>query len=147
MQFGLFANFENPAQNAWSPARALAESVENVRHAETLGYSEAWITEHHFNPFSVSAAIFPLLAHLAGVTSSIRLGSAAVLLPMLNLVAAGYGVAIVPEAMKTLAPPGVTYVPLRDGEGHTSSALVLPQSPTPLAQKFAALVLNSPPVP
>lgn len=86
MQFGLFANFENPAQNAWSPARALAESVENVRHAETLGYSEAWITEHHFNPFSVSAAIFPLLAHLAGVTSSIRLGSAAVLLPMHNLV-------------------------------------------------------------
>lgn len=66
---------------------------------------------------------------------------------MLNLVAAGYGVAIVPEAMKTLAPPGVAYVPLRDGEGHTTSALVLPQSPTPLAQKFAALVLNSPPEP
>lgn len=66
---------------------------------------------------------------------------------MLNLVAAGYGVAIVPEAMKTLAPPGVAYVPLRDGEGHTTSALVLPQFPTPLAQKFAALVLNPPPVP
>lgn len=82
MRFGLFANFENPAANGWHTARALAESVATVRHAEALGYAEAWLTEHHFNPFSVSASIFPLLAHLAGVTSTIRLGTAAVLLPM-----------------------------------------------------------------
>lgn len=53
-----------------------------VQHAERLGFDEAWVTEHHFNRFSVSASISPLLAHLAGVTSTIRLGSAAVLLPM-----------------------------------------------------------------
>jgi alkanesulfonate monooxygenase SsuD/methylene tetrahydromethanopterin reductase-like flavin-dependent oxidoreductase (luciferase family) len=56
--------------------------VATVQHAERLGFDEAWVTEYHFNRFSVSASISPLLAHLAGVTSTIRLGSAAVLLPM-----------------------------------------------------------------
>lgn len=64
---------------------------------------------------------------------------------MLNLVAAGYGVAIVPEGMTSLVPQGVTYVPLRDADGQGASALVLPQTPTPLAQKFAAMVMNPPP--
>lgn len=64
---------------------------------------------------------------------------------MLHLVAAGYGVAIVPEGMTSLVPPGVTYLPLSDADGQGSSALILPQTPTPLAQKFAALVMNPPP--
>lgn len=79
LTFGLFANFENPDGDS---RRALKESVATVQHAERLGFDEAWVTEHHFNRFSVSASIFTLLAHLAGVTSAIRLGTAAVLLPM-----------------------------------------------------------------
>lgn len=79
LTFGLFANFENPGSDS---RRALQETVATVQHAERLGLAEVWITEHHFNRFSVSASIFPLLAHLAGVTSTIRLGTAAVLLPM-----------------------------------------------------------------
>jgi alkanesulfonate monooxygenase SsuD/methylene tetrahydromethanopterin reductase-like flavin-dependent oxidoreductase (luciferase family) len=78
MRFALFANFENPFGDA---ARALAESVAGVCLAEELGFDEAWITEHHFNRFSVSASIFPLLAFLAARTQRIRLGSGAVLLP------------------------------------------------------------------
>jgi len=77
--FGLFANFENPTGDS---RRALLETVATIQHAERLGLAEAWITEHHFNRFSVSSSTFPLLAHLAGVTSTIRLGTAAVLLPM-----------------------------------------------------------------
>ena len=76
--YALFANFENPFEDT---ARALRESVETVVHAERLGFEQAWITEHHFNAFSVSASIFPLLAHLAGRTTRIGLGAAAVLLP------------------------------------------------------------------
>lgn len=77
-EFALFANFENPFGDT---ARALRESVETVVHAEALGFEQAWLTEHHFNAFSVSASIFPLLAHLAARTSRIRLGAGAVLLP------------------------------------------------------------------
>lgn len=77
--FGLFANFENPTSNS---RLALQETVLTVQHAERLGFTEVWLTEHHFNRFSVSASIFALLAYLAGMTSTIRLGTAAVLLPM-----------------------------------------------------------------
>lgn len=83
MRFGLFANFENP--DGGFCAEALRESILTVQHAERLGFAEAWITEHHFNPFSVSAAIFPLLSYLAAATSTIKLGSAAVLLPMRDI--------------------------------------------------------------
>jgi alkanesulfonate monooxygenase SsuD/methylene tetrahydromethanopterin reductase-like flavin-dependent oxidoreductase (luciferase family) len=78
MSFALFANVENSFDN---PARALAETTVTVELAEALGFEEAWITEHHFNRFSISASIFPLLGWLAGRTRRIRLGSAAVLLP------------------------------------------------------------------
>jgi alkanesulfonate monooxygenase SsuD/methylene tetrahydromethanopterin reductase-like flavin-dependent oxidoreductase (luciferase family) len=77
-EYALFANFENPFGDT---ARAFRESVETVVHAEDLGFEQVWLTEHHFNAFSVSASIFPLLAHLAAKTSRIQLGAGAVLLP------------------------------------------------------------------
>lgn len=77
-EFALFANFENPFGDT---ARAFRESVDTIVHAEALGYEQVWLTEHHFNAFSVSASILPLLAHLAAKTSRIRLGAGAVLLP------------------------------------------------------------------
>jgi alkanesulfonate monooxygenase SsuD/methylene tetrahydromethanopterin reductase-like flavin-dependent oxidoreductase (luciferase family) len=77
-EFALFANFENPFGDT---ARAFRESVDTVVHAEQLGFEQVWLTEHHFNAFSVSASIFPLLAHLAARTSRIQLGAGAVLLP------------------------------------------------------------------
>jgi len=76
--YALFANFENPFGDS---ARAFRESVDTVVHAESLGFEQVWVTEHHFNAFSVSASIFPLLAHLAAKTSRIQLGAGAVLLP------------------------------------------------------------------
>lgn len=77
-RFALFANFENPMGDT---RRALLESVHTVCHAEALGYEEVWLTEHHFNPFSVSAALFSLLSYLAARTRSIGLGAGALLLP------------------------------------------------------------------
>lgn len=77
-EYALFANFENPFGDT---ARAFRESVDTVVHAEALGFEQVWLTEHHFNAFSVSASIFPLLAHLAAKTSRIQLGAGAVLLP------------------------------------------------------------------
>ncbi len=76
--FALFANFENPFGDT---RRAFHESVATVVMAEHLDFDQVWLTEHHFNAFSVSASIFPLLAHLAGRTRRIGLGAAAVLLP------------------------------------------------------------------
>lgn len=59
---------------------------------------------------------------------------------MMNLVASGFGVAVIPERMKTLAAEGIAYVPLDDEDAEAQSALVLPIAPTPLAQRFADLL-------
>ncbi|MDE2440823.1 MAG: LysR family transcriptional regulator [Betaproteobacteria bacterium] len=62
---------------------------------------------------------------------------------MLNLVAAGLGIAVIPERMRTLDMTGIAFRPLHDPEAIALSALVLPQRPTPLAQSFADLMTQA----
>ena len=83
MKTGLFCNYENHHHDAH---RAIEEQVTLVKHAESLGFEEAWVSEHHFNEFNLTPSILLLMAHLAALTSTIRLGSAAVLLPFHNLI-------------------------------------------------------------
>ncbi len=56
---------------------------------------------------------------------------------MLNLVAAGFGIAVVPAAMASLATPGVHFVPLADADALAGAALLLPPRPSALAAAFA----------
>lgn len=58
---------------------------------------------------------------------------------MLNLVAAGSGIAIVPQCMTGLRIEGVAFIPLSDGDALSACALVLPQEPTVLARTFAGI--------
>lgn len=58
---------------------------------------------------------------------------------MLNLVGAGFGIAVVPESMIKNGPPGVTYKPLTDADAITSGALVLPLESASLAQRFVEI--------
>jgi len=57
---------------------------------------------------------------------------------MLQLVAAGFGIAIVPASMAALGAPGVAFRPLADADTRTQAALFLPLHPSPLAEAFAA---------
>lgn len=59
---------------------------------------------------------------------------------MLNLVAAGHGIAIVPERMASLGIEGVDFVTISDDDAKSVCALVLPFEPTVLARAFASLV-------
>ncbi|AFZ27501.1 flavin-dependent oxidoreductase, F420-dependent methylene-tetrahydromethanopterin reductase [Cylindrospermum stagnale PCC 7417] len=81
MKTGLFCNYENHHEDA---RRAIFEQVALVKQAETLGFEQAWVSEHHFSESNLSPSMLLLMAHLAGVTSTIRLGTAAVLLPFHN---------------------------------------------------------------
>jgi alkanesulfonate monooxygenase SsuD/methylene tetrahydromethanopterin reductase-like flavin-dependent oxidoreductase (luciferase family) len=49
--------------------------------AEELGYDAVWVVEHHFSDYSLCPDNLLLLSHLAGRTSRIKLGTAAVILP------------------------------------------------------------------
>src|SRR6185369_6520921 len=56
---------------------------------------------------------------------------------MLNLVAAGHGIAVIPERMTTIETAGLVYRPLDDADAEARSALALPLEPSVLARRFA----------
>jgi luciferase family oxidoreductase group 1 len=60
---------------------ALANSLDLARHAERLGYKRLWLAEHHNMTGIASAATAVVIAHIAGGTSTIRVGAGGVMLP------------------------------------------------------------------
>lgn len=70
-----------PVATGSTPGDALRNSLDLVRHAERLGYRRHWVAEHHNMPGIASSAPAVLIAHLASVTSTIRVGSGGVMLP------------------------------------------------------------------
>jgi luciferase family oxidoreductase group 1 len=64
-----------------STADALAGATEVARAADRLGYERFWVAEHHNMPSVASTSPPVLMAHLAGATERIRIGSGGVMLP------------------------------------------------------------------
>ena len=62
-------------------ADALRRSLDLARHAERWGYARFWLAEHHNMPGIASAATAVAIAHVAGGTSTIRVGSGGIMLP------------------------------------------------------------------
>lgn len=62
-------------------AQAFVHMRELARHAERLGYRRYWLAEHHNMPGIASAATAVLIGHVAGATSTIRVGAGGVMLP------------------------------------------------------------------
>jgi luciferase family oxidoreductase group 1 len=70
-----------PIGSGSTPTAALAASTALVRRAEELGFRRYWVAEHHAMPGIGSSSPAVLIAHLAGATSRIRVGSGGVMLP------------------------------------------------------------------
>ncbi|MBC8077196.1 MAG: MsnO8 family LLM class oxidoreductase, partial [Chloroflexales bacterium] len=62
-------------------AAALADTTTLARRAEAFGYTRFWVAEHHNMPNVASTTPAVLIAHLAGATTTIRVGSGGVMLP------------------------------------------------------------------
>lgn len=56
-------------------------TVDLAQHAERWGFKRYWMAEHHNMPGIASSATSILIGHVAGNTSSIRVGSGGVMLP------------------------------------------------------------------
>ncbi|MGE3536403.1 MAG: LLM class flavin-dependent oxidoreductase [Candidatus Tectimicrobiota bacterium] len=82
MKFGLFQSVQLPEPG--SQVKYYREALEQVRHAEQLGYTSVWFTEHHFSRHGIVPSSLAVLAYLAGVTRTIRLGTAVSVLPFHN---------------------------------------------------------------
>ena len=52
-----------------------------AQHAERWGYTRYWLAEHHNMPGIASAATAVLIGHVAGATSTIRVGAGGIMLP------------------------------------------------------------------
>lgn len=61
--------------------QALQQSVTLAQHAEAWGYARYWTSEHHDMAELASASPEVLLSHIGARTTTIQLGSGAVLLP------------------------------------------------------------------
>lgn len=71
----------SPITEGGDAGRALRNTLDLARHAESLGFKRYWLAEHHNMPGVASAATAVVIAHVAAGTSSIRLGSGGIMLP------------------------------------------------------------------
>tara|TARA_R110002051_G_scaffold2348_8_gene12391 strand:- start:9190 stop:10200 length:1011 start_codon:yes stop_codon:yes gene_type:complete len=71
----------SPVPAGSTPAQALANTVDLARHTEALGYHRYWMAEHHNMTGIASAATSILIGHVAGATSTIRVGAGGIMLP------------------------------------------------------------------
>src|SRR3954454_13607508 len=71
----------SPIREGGSAAESFRHTLDLARHAERWGYRRFWLAEHHGIPGVASAATAVLIAHVAGGTTTIRVGSGGVMLP------------------------------------------------------------------
>ena len=69
-----------PISSGSDAATALRNSVDLAQRAERLGYARYWFAEHHLNPGVAGTSPAVVLALTAAATSTIRIGSGAVLM-------------------------------------------------------------------
>jgi luciferase family oxidoreductase group 1 len=70
-----------PITQGSNAAEALRRSLDLAQHAERWGYRRFWLAEHHSMPGIASAATSVVIAHVAGGTSTIRVGAGGIMLP------------------------------------------------------------------
>src|SRR5690554_4704297 len=70
-----------PILQGGDAAQSLRNTLDLARHAESWGYGRFWLAEHHSMPGIASAATAVLIGHVAGGTSSIRVGAGGIMLP------------------------------------------------------------------
>ncbi|MBD0413866.1 LLM class flavin-dependent oxidoreductase [Oryzicola mucosus] len=81
MEFGTFIL---AAQRGYhqSSEQVIRNSIEQAVASEKAGFTTAWFAEHHFNNYSLVPSPLMMVAHCAGVTRTIRLGTAVCVLPL-----------------------------------------------------------------
>ena len=86
----------SPIPEGENAAHALRCTVELAQAAEAAGYHRYWLAEHHNMPGIASAATAVVIGHVAGATSTLRVGAGGIMLP-------NHAPLMVAEAFGTLA--------------------------------------------
>ncbi|MFT4796705.1 MAG: luciferase family oxidoreductase group 1 [Candidatus Azotimanducaceae bacterium] len=70
-----------PIVQGSNAGEALGHSLDLAQHAEAWGYNRYWVAEHHNMRGIASSATAVVIGHLAGGTSTIRVGAGGIMLP------------------------------------------------------------------
>src|SRR5664279_6612800 len=83
MQAGLFVTLETEAR--FDITSHLTELTTQVRTARDSGFDSLWFPQHFVTgPSMRQFATSPIMGYLAGISGGMRMGTAVLLLPMLN---------------------------------------------------------------
>ena len=80
MKLGLFSLMTLRAPD--DGRQLIKETVDMVKLAEAIGFDTAWMAEHHFSNYSMCVSPLVMAAYCAGLTRTIRLGTAVLVLPL-----------------------------------------------------------------
>jgi len=72
---------QSPVRRGGTAVQALKESVQLAKLTDRLGYTRYWVSEHHNTTSLAGSTPEVLIAHLAGQTVHMRIGSGGVMLP------------------------------------------------------------------
>jgi alkanesulfonate monooxygenase SsuD/methylene tetrahydromethanopterin reductase-like flavin-dependent oxidoreductase (luciferase family) len=80
MRFGLFGGPSRPPGQT-GDGKSFRQFIDYVVEAEQLGFESVFLVEHHFTGAGQVSASLTLLSYLAGLTSTMRLGTAVTVMP------------------------------------------------------------------
>ncbi len=70
-----------PINEGSDAAQSFRNTLSLAQHCESKGYKRFWLAEHHGMPGIASAATAVLIGHVAGGTTTIRVGAGGIMLP------------------------------------------------------------------
>jgi luciferase family oxidoreductase group 1 len=80
MNFGTFLLLQSPSARP-SP-EIFARGVEMAQAAETLGFRNVWLAEHHFSTYGYLSRPAQLATYIAAKTTRLRVGTAVIVVPL-----------------------------------------------------------------
>jgi alkanesulfonate monooxygenase SsuD/methylene tetrahydromethanopterin reductase-like flavin-dependent oxidoreductase (luciferase family) len=79
MKLGLFQNIQWP--EGTNQTQQFRNAIDQVGIAEQLGFESAFFVEHHWTRHGILSSTLATLSHVAAITSTMRLGTAVLVLP------------------------------------------------------------------
>src|SRR2546428_11570632 len=80
MNFGTFLLMQSPS--ARSSQEIYARGIEIAQAAETLGFGNVWLAEHHFSTYGYLSRPTQLATYIAAKTTRLRVGTAVIGVPL-----------------------------------------------------------------
>src|SRR5204863_8407110 len=80
MDFGTFLLMQSPS--ARTSQEIFARGVEVAQAAESLGFRNVWLAEHHFSTYGYLSRPAQLATFIAAKTTTLRVGTAVIVVPL-----------------------------------------------------------------